>query len=117
MTSSTETKSTESWQESESKKDRPRAGLFVIAPAVLLPSAAIECVFSRFLHTNRFPCRLKAPRLQQTVDGLHGVLEIRPRSSYVPTLPIGARSPVPGEACRLNSCASRAPGMPIWWMK
>jgi hypothetical protein len=32
---------------------------------------------------------------QQTVDGLHGALEIGARSSYVPNSPIGVRSAGP----------------------
>jgi hypothetical protein len=48
--------------------------LFVF-PAALLPAAAIA--------------RLKTLRPQQTVDGLHGALEILTRSSYVPKAPIG----------------------------
>jgi hypothetical protein len=53
-----------------------------------LPSAAIPRFFS--------------PRRQQTVDGLHRVLEIARRSSYVPSSPNGVRSPVSGEAWRFN---------------
>jgi hypothetical protein len=85
-----------------------------LLPSVLLPSAAIGRLLTRFLDANRFPLYLKTPRLQQTVDGLHGALEIAPRSSYVPNSLIGVRSPVSGEARRLNMRGLRAPGMPIW---
>jgi hypothetical protein len=47
-----------------------------------------------FLLVRRF--HTPAPRRsQQTVDGLHGVLEIPARSSYVPNSPIGVRSAGP----------------------
>jgi hypothetical protein len=45
---------------------------------------------------------------QQTVDGLHGTLEIRNRSSYVPSSPIGVRSPAVPEDARLNAARSSA---------
>jgi hypothetical protein len=40
--------------------------------------------------------------IQQTVDGLHGTLEIETRSSYVLSAPIGVRSPVFPEDARLE---------------
>jgi hypothetical protein len=38
---------------------------------------------------------------QQTVDGVHTRLEIRSRSSYVPSLPIGVRSRFPAKRALL----------------
>jgi hypothetical protein len=49
------------------------------------------------------------PPPQQTVDGLQRALEIRARSSYVPSSPIGVRSPGFPEDTRLNA-ARGAPG-------
>jgi hypothetical protein len=54
------------------------------------------------------------PDPQQTVDGLHGTLEIRSRSSYVPNSPIGVRSPGFPEDARLNAARSARLEMPIW---
>jgi hypothetical protein len=52
--------------------------------------------------------------IQQTVDGLQRALEIAPRSSYVPSSPIGVRSrPFPGDA-RLNAARRKRLGMPVW---
>jgi hypothetical protein len=50
---------------------------------------------------------------QQTVDGLHGTLEIPSRSSYVPSLPTGVRSPLSGEA-RPKMRVSARLEMPLW---
>jgi hypothetical protein len=50
---------------------------------------------------------------QQTVDGLQGTLEIPSRSSYVPNLPTGVRSPLSGEA-RPKMRVSARLEMPLW---
>jgi hypothetical protein len=56
-----------------------------------------------------------APKLafQQSVDGLWGTLEIRLRSSYVPSSPIGVNPGFAGRCAPLRG-AIDAPGMPIW---
>jgi hypothetical protein len=69
-------------------KGRPRAGLFIAVPAKLLPAAAIA---------------------QQTVDGCYAALEIRPRSSYVPSAPIGVRCPGYPAMRALNTGDSQRP--------
>jgi hypothetical protein len=51
--------------------------------------------------------------IQQTVDGLHGTLEIPSRSSYVLSLPTGVRSPLSGEA-RPKMRVSARLEMPLW---
>ena len=47
--------------------------------------------------------RLQSDVIQQTVDGLNAALEISDRSSYVPSSPIGVRSPALSEDARLNA--------------
>jgi hypothetical protein len=58
-------------------------------PAELLPAAAIATFLTHFLRTNGPASPEKCDVAQQTVDGLHGALEIDSRSSYVPNAPIG----------------------------
>jgi hypothetical protein len=58
-------------------------------PAELLPAAAIATFLTHFLRTNGPASPEKCDVAQQTVDGLHGALEIDSRSSYVPNSPIG----------------------------
>jgi hypothetical protein len=56
---------------------------------------------------------------QQTVDGLHGALEIGLRSSYVPNAPIGVRCPgYPAMRARTRRGSKRPElqrlELPIW---
>jgi hypothetical protein len=51
--------------------------------------------------------------IQQTVDGLHGTLEILSCSSYVPSLPIGVRSQSTGDARPRTRRVTRLE-MPLW---
>jgi hypothetical protein len=81
---------------------REKAGL---APAFLL-----RALFA--LRGRR--CCLLPPITQQTVDGSHGTLEMSARSSYVPSSPIGVRSPALPEDARLNVARSTRLELPIW---
>jgi hypothetical protein len=51
---------------------------------------------------------------EQTVDGLYRTLEMSARSSYVPSSPIGVRSPAVPEDARLNAAHSTRLELPIW---
>jgi hypothetical protein len=81
----------------------------LIAKAGLAP-AFLLCVFNRRPAAR---CCHLAFFIQQTVDGLHATLEILSRSSYVPSLPTGVRSPLSGEA-RPKMRVSARLEMPLW---
>jgi hypothetical protein len=56
------------------------------------------------------------PCLQQTVDGMQRALEIRLRSSYVPSSPIGDRSRH-ARRCAPDYCAVQRARKCLLWMK
>jgi hypothetical protein len=78
-----------------------KAGL---APAFLFWFQRRCCL----LPPSRHGFAVKSGAIQQTVDGLHGTLEIESRSSYVPSAPIGVRSGFPEDARLKRGADQRA---------
>jgi hypothetical protein len=74
----------------------PSAGLFVACRrrcCRLPPSVFLK----RFFMRTGSHIAVKMRRIQQTVDGFNGALEIVTRSSYVLSSPIGVRSRFPAK--------------------